>query len=59
MKAKAQKLLDRMFRLQSDLYDLQSVMEDRNRSKEAELIGASGFELDEAQRILQKAIDEL
>ena len=57
MKTKAQKLLDRMFRLQADLYDLAGIMEERNRTKEAELISSSGFELDEAQRILQNAID--
>ena len=59
MKTKTQKLYDRMFRLQSDLYDLQSIMEDRNRTEVAEYVGSSAFELDEAMRILQKAIDNL
>lgn len=59
MKTKTQKLLDRMFRLQSDLYDLQSLMEQRNRTEAAELIGSSGFELDEAMNILKKAIKAL
>jgi len=59
MKTKAKKLLDRMFDLQSDIYNLQSIMEERNRTKEAELIGASGLELDEAMNILKSAIDVL
>ena len=59
MKTKTQKLYDRMFRLQSDLYDLQSIMEDRNRTEVAKYVGSSAFELDEAMRILQKAIDNL
>jgi uncharacterized protein YfcZ (UPF0381/DUF406 family) len=59
MKSEAQKLLNRMFRLQADIYDLQSIMEDRNRTKEAELIGASGFELDEAMNKLKDAINSL
>ncbi len=59
MKTKAQKLLERMFRLQADLYDLSGIMEERNRTEASELISSSGFELDEAQRLLQKAIDNL
>lgn len=59
MKTKTQRLLERMFRLQSDLYDLQSIMEDRSRTKTAALIGASGFELDSAMSLLRDALKTL
>jgi len=59
MKTKTQKLLERLFRLQSDIYDLQSVMEDRNRTQTAELVGSAGFELDAAMKLLKEAIKTL
>ena len=59
MKTKAQKLLERMHRLQADIYDLSSIMEERNRTKEGELMSSAGFELDHAMALLKIAIEEI